>query len=102
MTPVELSDHLEITRLLYLYARAIDRKSYEALRDVFTPDAVIHYNVERGTKLEFRELEGWLERALETFPVTLHVMSNPLIELLPPGQARRFPRTPSSQTKEAD
>jgi hypothetical protein len=81
MTPLELSDHLEITRLLYLYARAIDRKNYKALREVFTPNAVIHYNVERGTKLEFRELEGWLERALEAFPVTLHVMSNPLIEL---------------------
>ena len=77
----ELSDHLEIVDLLHRYARAIDSRDFELLETVFTPDAVIHYDVDRGAKLQFGEMVGWLRTALQIFAATQHVIANPLIEL---------------------
>jgi hypothetical protein len=54
---------------------------------VFTPDARIHYAVERGAELSFRELVPWLARALAIFKATQHVITNPLVELA--GDAAR-------------
>jgi 3-phenylpropionate/cinnamic acid dioxygenase small subunit len=74
-------DTLEITQLLYRYARAIDGRDWKALERVFTPDARIHYAVERGAELTFRELGPWLAQALAIFKATQHVITNPLVEL---------------------
>jgi len=74
-------DVLEIEQLLYAYARAIDAKDWKALERVFTPDARIHYAVERGTEVAFRELGPWLAQAMAIFKATQHVITNPLIEL---------------------
>ena len=38
------SDELEITALLYRYARAVDTKDWELYRSVFTDDAHIDYS----------------------------------------------------------
>ena len=56
-------DLIEITQLLYRYARAIDGKDWKALERIFTPDARIHYAVERGAELRFPELGPWPARA---------------------------------------
>jgi len=77
----EADDIVEITQLLYRYARAIDTKDWKALECVFTPDARIHYAVERGADLRFAELGTWLARAMTIFKATKHVITNPLIEL---------------------
>jgi 3-phenylpropionate/cinnamic acid dioxygenase small subunit len=74
-------DTSEITQLLYRYARAIDAKDWKALERVFTPDARIHYAVERGAELRFPELGPWLARAMTIFKATQHVITNPLIEV---------------------
>ena len=74
-------DVLEIEHLLYVYARAIDGKDWKTLAQVFTPDARIHYAVERGTEVGFAELGPWLARALVIFKQTQHVVTNPLVEL---------------------
>lgn len=74
-------DTVEIEQLLYRYARAIDQKDWKALERVFTPDARIHYAVERGAELSFAELGPWLARATQIFKVTQHVITNPLIEV---------------------
>lgn len=79
--PDAAADVAEITQLLYRYARAIDAKDWKALARVFTPDARIHYAVERGADLRFAELGPWLERAMTIFKATKHVITNPLIEL---------------------
>ena len=79
--PYETVDYVEITQLLYRYARAIDAKDWKALERVFTPDARIHYAVERGADLRFDELGPWLARALTIFKATQHVITNPLVEL---------------------
>jgi 3-phenylpropionate/cinnamic acid dioxygenase small subunit len=77
----ETGDRAEIRDLLYRYARAIDFRDFELLRRVFTPDAEIHYNFERGARLTFRDALEWLPKALEIFAATQHVISNPLIEV---------------------
>ncbi len=81
MTPDEIRDRTEITDVLYRYAVAIDTKDYDLLESVFTPDAAIDYNVERGTKLPFSEMKEWLRQALRMFSTTHHAITNPLIEI---------------------
>lgn len=75
------SDVVEITQVLYAYARAIDQKDWKSLERVFTRDARIHYALERGAELGFRELGPWLARSMAIFKATQHVISNPLIEV---------------------
>ena len=79
--PGATDDIVEITQLLYRYARAIDAKDWKALEQIFTPDARIHYAVERGAELRFPELGPWLAQAMTIFKATQHVITNPLVEL---------------------
>ncbi len=79
--PYQTADVVEITQLLYRYARAIDAKDWKALERVFTADARIHYAVERGAELRFPQLGAWLARAMTIFKATQHVITNPLVEL---------------------
>ena len=79
--PSATDDVVEITQLLYRYARAIDAKDWKALEQIFTPDARIHYAVERGAELRFAELGAWLARAMTIFKATQHVITNPLVEI---------------------
>jgi len=79
--PGAADDVVEITQLLYRYARAIDAKDWKALEHIFTPDARIHYAVERGAELRFPELGPWLAQAMTIFKATQHVITNPLVEL---------------------
>ena len=81
-------DLVEIQQLLYRYACAIDAKDWKALETVFTPDARVHYAVERGAELSAGELGAWLARAMRIFKVTQHVVTNPLIELAAGDTAR--------------
>jgi 3-phenylpropionate/cinnamic acid dioxygenase small subunit len=79
--PGAADDVVEITQLLYRYARAIDARDWKALEQVFTPDARIHYAVERGAELRFPDLGPWLAKAMTIFKATQHVITNPLVEL---------------------
>jgi hypothetical protein len=81
MTPQEAIDHTEITQVLTRYAAAIDDRDFELLRDVFTPDATIHYDVPGGTKLALPEMIDWLRDALSRFRVTQHALALPRIDL---------------------
>jgi 3-phenylpropionate/cinnamic acid dioxygenase small subunit len=74
-------DVVEIQQLLYRYARAIDAKDWKSLERVFTPDARIHYAVERGTEVSFAQLGPWLAVAMRIFKRTQHVNTNHLIEV---------------------
>lgn len=79
--PGVFDDKVEITQLLYRYARAIDARDWKALERIFTPDARIHYAVERGAELRFPELGPWLAKAMTIFKATQHVITNPLVEI---------------------
>ena len=81
LTPQQMSDHIEITQLLYRYAPAIDNRDFGSLASLFTSDATIHYAVAGGTRLLVPAAVEWLRQALQMFRVTQHALSNPQIEL---------------------
>jgi hypothetical protein len=50
LTIEEMSDRLEIMDLLASYSHAIDQRDWDALDDVFTPDALIDYTEMGGSR----------------------------------------------------
>jgi hypothetical protein len=87
VTPQEAVDHVEITQLIHRYGRAIDTRDFAALRQIFTPDAQIAYNVVGGTALELPAMLEFLRGALPMFKLTQHAMGSPVIDLA--GDAAR-------------
>jgi 3-phenylpropionate/cinnamic acid dioxygenase small subunit len=77
----ELSDRLEIRELLDHYATLIDQRRWDALHEVFTPDAEVDYTSTGGKRGKLGPVMEWLARALEPWPLNLHCVSNPAIEL---------------------
>lgn len=78
----QISDHLEITRLLHTYARAVDTHDWELWRSVFTEDAEIDYtSTPHGEKGSREEIADWLERSFALIPVTMHYITNIEIDL---------------------
>lgn len=72
-----MSDHDEIRTLLQRYARAADSRDIDALASIFHPQArIVGSRGEQG-------LGEWLDamRAPRTFPVSMHVLADPLLEL---------------------
>ena len=67
----------ELRNLLQRYARAADQRDVDALAGLFHPDAVIS-----GARGE-QTLDAWLDtmRSPRTFPTSMHVLGDPLIEL---------------------
>lgn len=72
----EISDRLEIDDLLSRYTLAIDGKDFDALDEVFTPDATIDYTTSGGTKGVYPDVKAWLAKALANFPMTQHLLGN--------------------------
>ena len=79
----ELSDRLEIQDLVFHYADLIDRKSFDALRQVFTEDAHIDYSAFGGGVGGREETIAFLHAALgaELFPNTQHLNANVQVTL---------------------
>lgn len=76
-----VSDKLEITELLYRYARGVDTKDWAVLASVFTRDAHLDYTSVSGPEGPRDEIVAWLERSLTPVPMTQHVIANVEIEL---------------------
>lgn len=72
----EISDRLEIQQLLIDYSTAIDRKRFDDLDRVFTPDAYIDYRVTGGIDGHFPEVKAWLKEVLPNFPAYAHMLGN--------------------------
>ena len=71
-----MSDEVEIARLLYRYARAVDTKDWELYRSVFTQDAVIDYSsagIPAGSRDEIGE---FLSKGFTTIPWSMHYITN--------------------------
>ncbi len=77
----EVSDRLEIQDLLARYCEAIDSRTWDALDDIFTVDAVIDYTEAGGAKGSVPEIKAYLEKALELFSGMQHMIGLPLIQL---------------------
>jgi hypothetical protein len=72
----EISDRFEIQQLLIDYSTAIDKRRFDDLDRVFTPDAYIDYRAMGGIDGSFPEVKAWLADVLPNFPVYAHMLGN--------------------------
>ena len=72
-----MNPYEELRGLLQQYARAVDARDIEALEALFHPEAEI-----AGTS-GVLDVEAWLDtmRAPRTFPLSMHLIGDPLIDL---------------------
>src|SRR5581483_3679890 len=72
----EISDRLEIQQLMVTYSNAIDRRDFDRLDAVFTPDAYIDYRAMGGIDGRYPQVKAWLRPALQSFPHYYHLIAN--------------------------
>lgn len=72
----EISDRFEIQQLLIDYSTAIDRRRFDDLDRVFTPDAYIDYRAMGGIDGHYPEIKTWLAEVLPHFPAYAHLLGN--------------------------
>ncbi|MFK7895999.1 MAG: nuclear transport factor 2 family protein [Myxococcota bacterium] len=77
----EIQDRLEITELMHLYAEMVDRREWKMMDRIFALEATIDYTTTGGHSGPFRETLAWLDRALESWPINLHIVTNIIIEI---------------------
>jgi len=75
MSLQEISDRLEIQDLLARYSFAIDDGDFDALDQVFTPDAQIDYAETGGAKGSYPQIKEWLKIALSRFSKFQHMVA---------------------------
>ena len=80
MSMEEISDRLEIQDLMVRYSYAIDSRNWDALDDVFTPDAHIDYSVFGGSVGNLAETKAFLTEAMPMFTTLQHMVSGTTIE----------------------
>jgi len=80
MSMEEISDRLEIQDLMVRYSYAIDSRDWDALDDVFTPDAHIDYSVFGGSVGNLAETKAFLTEAMPMFTTLQHMVSGTTIE----------------------
>jgi len=74
-------DKFEIQELLTAYAHAIDRRDFDALDDLFMPNAQIDYSATGGIAGGLDQIKPFLESTLPMFKASQHFVTNPLIKL---------------------
>jgi hypothetical protein len=74
-------DRLDIEDVLIRYTRAIDTGDWDALDDVFTPDAEIDYTESGGIADTFDAIKPWLAQNLPAFPRRMHSLAQTAIRL---------------------
>lgn len=77
----EISDRLEIQQLLIDYSTAIDRRRFDDLDAVFTPDAYIDYRAMGGIDGHYPQVKAWLAEVLPNFANYAHMLGLPSIRV---------------------
>lgn len=77
----EWSDHQALVKLVTDYANAIDRRAWDELDQVFTPDAQIDYSAMGGAVGPYAQIKPWLAKALGFFKSYMHLVGNPRFEI---------------------
>ncbi len=78
----EISDRLELQHLLISYSEAIDRREFDELDAIFTPDAYIDYRDTGGIDGQYPQIKAWLADVLPTyFSRNAHMLGLPAIKL---------------------
>lgn len=78
--PVPADDRMEISALLYRYARAVETEDWALYRSVFTDDAVIDYSSAGAICGSLDEVAAWLATGFAAIPMSMHYITN--IEIL--------------------
>lgn len=81
MTPEEVADRLEIQDLLTRYSEAVDRRRWDALDELFSPDATIDYSAMGGATGDLATIKAFLAEAMDNFATTQHMVGLPAIEI---------------------
>ncbi|HEY2429466.1 MAG TPA: nuclear transport factor 2 family protein [Acidimicrobiales bacterium] len=71
----EISDRMEIQDLLVDYSHAIDTRSWDALDDIFTADALIDYSAMGGARGGVAEIKAFLAETMPMFSSTQHMVA---------------------------
>ena len=80
-----LNDKLEIQQLVCKYSRAIDRRDFKLLSQLYSKDSVDHHGgMFKGSGQDY---VNWVEEALKQTNHTSHQIFNHLIELDPDNSA---------------
>ena len=77
----QISDRIEIHDLLVRYSHAIDTRDFDALDEIFTPDALIDYSAMGGAKGSVPEIKDFLRKAMRQFTGFQHMIANSMIDL---------------------
>ena len=77
----EISDRLEIQDLLVAYSHAIDSRDWDALDEVFTPDALIDYSAMGGSRGDLTTTKEFLRTAMERFSSFQHLVATSKVTL---------------------
>jgi hypothetical protein len=78
----EISDRLELEKLLIDYSEAIDGRRFDELDELFTADAYIDYRATGGVDGTYPEVKKWLAEVLPTyFSVTSHMLGLPSLRI---------------------
>ena len=80
MSAVAGADDVEITALLYRYARAVDTKDWELYRSVFTDDALVDYSSAGAVVGTRDEVIDWFAANFAVIPWSMHYVTN--VEIL--------------------
>lgn len=81
LTAEQIADEVELRKLVISYANAVDRRDFDALDKVFTPDADIDYSAVGGLKGRYPEVKAWLPGALRNFSAYMHLIGNQEFEI---------------------
>lgn len=81
MSLEEMSDRLEIQDLFARYSFAIDDRDWDALDDVFTPDASIDYTAAGGVRGTLPQIKLWLAQVMARFSGYQHMVATTKLKL---------------------
>ena len=79
MSLQEISDRLEIHDLIARYSYALDRRDYDGLDELFTPDAVLDYTATGAIRGSLAEMKEFVAKAFTMFAGTQHLTTQTLI-----------------------
>jgi ketosteroid isomerase-like protein len=69
----EISDRLEIQELIARYSYALDSRDFDALDDLFTPDAILDYRATGAIRGSLEEMKAFVSNAFTMFDATQHL-----------------------------
>jgi hypothetical protein len=81
LTLQEISDRIEIQDLVTAYSHAIDTRDWDALDDVFTPDAFVDYSAMGGSAGDVAATKAFLAQAMPMFASFQHMVATTRVVL---------------------